>query len=395
MTTLTERIIELATAIAADISELTDGKVSQVNNQLQGPLEPATPVTISATATMDIGAADSNLVLVTWIDGGDPVTSLGAGPVGAVRTLIFDGAVTFVQDPAKILLLDAFDMGAVAGTVATFRCVSAGLWQCLSWDHGFGAPVRGSPYQTIPDYIDPTVSNLIIYGGAQQYGQPAAIVFGSGSAVTYLQGRTPTALRHIWMPDKDGDLFITPVGTEDPGPAMLFPAKAGRYLTAPYNTLEAGAVVSGKTYFSVVYLRQPTTINQLGFTVTTEAEPESTARVGLYRVAGGNLIPRILSSPVAIDVPGDVVYDFPPSLIVAGVYVVAVRCSAVCSINFDASTAGSAAAMAATHGSASPTEAAGTTTQLTHTAASLPATNLALTALSYGAGLNPHLWAKT
>lgn len=367
------------------------GKVSQVDNQLQGPLEPATPDTVTAAATMDIGAATSNLILVEWVDGGDPVTSLGAGPVGAVRTLIFDGLVMFIQDPTKILLLDSFDMSTVAGTVATFRCVSAGLWQCLSWAHGFGAAVRGSPFQTIPDYINPNLSNMLIYGGAAQYNQPAALAFGNGSQVTYLQCRTPSGVRHVWVPDRDGDLFISPLNTEDPNPPQVLPSRAGRYLTAPYSALQAGAVVAGKMYCSALGLRSPAVVTELGFTVTTAAEEGATARIALYQVLAGALTLRVMSNTIPIDVTGDAVWT-QNATIPAGVYLLAVWCDAACSINFDTS-AGTGAAMSAMHGSASPTEAGGSTTQLTKTVAALPSTT-PLSTLVYGAGLNPHLWVK-
>lgn len=388
MGTMTEEVIRLAQEIAADIKLLATSKVSQANNMLLAPLDPASPSVMTAADTMDIGAANSNLVAVQDGDG-SPITSLGAGPVGAWRVLIFSGAVTITHNPAKIILLDGFDMTTVPGTTATFRCNSLGLWQCLSWSYGPGAATRGSPYITIPDYINPALSNMYIYGGAAQYGQPAALVFG----MTQLHALPATAQRHIYLPDRNGNLFITPTNTEDPGPPLRFPALSGRYLTAPYNTLEPGEVVANRVYFSAIYLRQPTALTEIGFTVTTEAAPGTMATLVLYRLAGANIVQASGYVPVAIDNPGDVTVNLSGTF-VAGVYLIGVRCAGVCSIAFDTPTEGAVAALSALYGSGSPGEDAGATTQLTRDTTGPLLGTSALSLLSFGPGPNPHLWAR-
>jgi hypothetical protein len=167
----------------------------------------------------------------------------------------------------------------------------------------------------------------------------------------------------------------------------------GRYYAGGFNALAAGAVVSGDAYFNAVFIRQPMPMQKIGFTVTTAGASGSTAQICLYRVNAGAITAVTSIVVVATDTVGDK-YITPIGNIAAGTYLIAVKFTGVCSINFQNNTGptGNGIYVTQIHGASGPTDTAITSSQLYYTTTNLPLGPVSMTVLGYRAGMNPHFW---
>lgn len=104
---------------------------------LTGPLNWAPAVDIASAATVDIGAAGSNLVTIT---GTVAITSLGTAANGAWRLVRFAGVLTLTHS-ATLVLPTAGNIVTAAGDWALFVSRGAGTWHCAGYDRADGTPL--------------------------------------------------------------------------------------------------------------------------------------------------------------------------------------------------------------------------------------------------------------
>lgn len=99
---------------------------------------------VSAGATIDLGAMETNNVLVT---GSATVTGFGSSadltnPIYHVR---FAGAMTLTHHAANLILPGAKNVTTAAGDYALFLYQGDGSWRCLSYQRASGVALR-TPY---------------------------------------------------------------------------------------------------------------------------------------------------------------------------------------------------------------------------------------------------------
>ncbi len=125
-----------------------------VGGTLTGALNEAPPVTIASAASIDIGAAASNTVLVS---GTASITSLGTIAAGAIRYLRATGAFTLTHN-ATSLILQGANITAAVGDVFRFESLGAGNWRLTGFQPG-SAPATYQP-------LDATLTSIASRGTA-------------------------------------------------------------------------------------------------------------------------------------------------------------------------------------------------------------------------------------
>ncbi|WP_395449968.1 hypothetical protein ACHMW7_09225 [Aminobacter sp. UC22_36] len=93
---------------------------------------------MASAATLNLANATGVVITVTGTTG---ITALGTVSSGAMRTLIFAGALTLTHNATSLILPGAANITTAAGDVAEFRSKGAGNWVCVGYQRANGAPV--------------------------------------------------------------------------------------------------------------------------------------------------------------------------------------------------------------------------------------------------------------
>lgn len=116
----------------------TLGSVQAYLATMKQALNEAPPVSVASAATLPVAGAASNTVNVT---GTTAITALDTAPAGAVRRLVFDGALTLTHNATTLILPGAANITTAAGDVASFVSLGGGAWRCWQYMRASGASV--------------------------------------------------------------------------------------------------------------------------------------------------------------------------------------------------------------------------------------------------------------
>ena len=121
---------------------------------LTSALDEAPPVTIASAATVDIGAAASNTVIVS---GTASITALGTIAAGAIRYIRATGAFTLTHNATSLIIPGGANIVAAAGDVFRFESLGGGNWRMTGFASG-----------TSPGFqpLDATLTSLAALGTA-------------------------------------------------------------------------------------------------------------------------------------------------------------------------------------------------------------------------------------
>ena len=125
-----------------------------VGGTLTGALNEAPPVTIASAASIDIGAAASNTVIIS---GTASITSLGTIAAGAIRYLRATGIFSLMHNASSLILPGGANIVAGVGDVFRFESLGAGNWRMTGFQSG-----AGSAYQP----LDATLTSIASRGTA-------------------------------------------------------------------------------------------------------------------------------------------------------------------------------------------------------------------------------------
>jgi len=121
---------------ASYIALLRDQRVS-INETTQ---------TIASATTTDIGAATSNVIIIS---GTTTITGLGAVAAGARRSVRFSGILTLTHNPVGLILPGGTNITTAAGDCAEFRSLGSGSWVCTSYSATSGTYYRTNIVGTV------------------------------------------------------------------------------------------------------------------------------------------------------------------------------------------------------------------------------------------------------
>lgn len=93
---------------------------------------------IASAATTDIGAATGVFVHVTGVT---TITGLGTVAAGAMRWLVFDGALTLTHNGTSLILPTGANITTAAGDTGLFVSEGSGNWRCLGFWRKDGTPI--------------------------------------------------------------------------------------------------------------------------------------------------------------------------------------------------------------------------------------------------------------
>lgn len=165
----TDSIVIAAGKLQAQIA----AALPKAGGTLTGPINDAPTQTIASAATVDIGAASSNVVAIS---GTTTVTGLGTIAAGARRTVRFLGSLTLTHNATSLILPNAASIATAVNDTAEFLSLGAGNWFCLRYSL---ATEKALPFSFNRSNILGTVG--------QTSGVPtgAIIETGSNAAGTY------------------------------------------------------------------------------------------------------------------------------------------------------------------------------------------------------------------
>lgn len=105
---------------------------------LTAALNEAPPVTIASAATVNIGAAAANTVIVS---GTATITAFDTIAAGAIRYIRATGAFTLTHNATSLILPGGANIVAAAGDVFRFESLGSGNWRMTGFQSGaFGKP---------------------------------------------------------------------------------------------------------------------------------------------------------------------------------------------------------------------------------------------------------------
>lgn len=121
-------------------------------------LNEAPPVSVASAATLPVAGAASNTVNVT---GTTAITALDTAPAGAVRRLVFGGALTLTHNATTLILPGAANITTAAGDVASFVSLGGGAWRCWQYMRASGASVvtTGSGFVNFTETLSTAAPN--------------------------------------------------------------------------------------------------------------------------------------------------------------------------------------------------------------------------------------------
>lgn len=177
---------------------------------MSGAIDFAPQVTLASAATMNIGAAAANSIVVT---GTTAITSLGTAAAGVSRSVRFAAALTLTHNAKSLILPGAANITTAAGDVAVFESLGGGNWICTAYLTANGKPLAGVTFSsartnttsgTVVDFAVPSwakritvllngvstngASNLQVRlgtsGGVQATGYSGGMSLGNNAIVT-------------------------------------------------------------------------------------------------------------------------------------------------------------------------------------------------------------------
>lgn len=96
--------------------------------------------TLASGGTTGIGAKDINTISIS---GTTTITAFDTIASGAIRRLIFQGALTLTHNGTSLILPTGANITTASGDVATFVSLGSGNWRCVDYQKADGTPLSG------------------------------------------------------------------------------------------------------------------------------------------------------------------------------------------------------------------------------------------------------------
>lgn len=224
-------------AAGAAVSNIGYTPVNKAGDTMTGALNEAATVTLASASTVNIGAAAANTISIS---GTTTITAFDSIPAGAIRRLIFQGALTLTHNGTSLILPGSANITTAAGDAAEIISLGSGNWRCYNYNRATGNPVISAGYgipRNIWTAFSGTVSSTAGALTASTSGLAAGNLFtatGAGTATS--TGTTMTA-------------SAVSAGAFGVGQTVTFPGFSGTYTnsgtTLTIAVASAGAIDVG------------------------------------------------------------------------------------------------------------------------------------------------------
>jgi hypothetical protein len=203
-------------------------------------------VTIASAATVNIGAAASNVI---DISGTTTITAFDSITAGALRYIRFTGALTLTHNATSLILPGAGNITTTSGDAAILKSLGSGNWQCINY----------MPIKSVPNMI--LIQRLSTQTGAVATG-------------TTLIPNTDTIPQNT-QGDQYMTLSITPKNTNNilviSVIAFLSNSGGGTACVALFQDSTANAIAAGDNIFAFNTQLQQTIIRHIMAAGTTSS----------------------------------------------------------------------------------------------------------------------------
>lgn len=155
----------------------TAGGGSFTGGTLSSALNEAPTVTIASSSTPAIGAAAGNTISLT---GTTTVTGFDTIAAGAIRRVIFAGALTLTYNATSMILPTAANITTAAGDSAVFISLGSGQWRCVEYQRASGAALvsSGGGLSNATETLNTAAPNAT-------YNVESLSVFGSSAQISW------------------------------------------------------------------------------------------------------------------------------------------------------------------------------------------------------------------
>jgi hypothetical protein len=134
---------------------------------------------IASAATVNLALATGTLINIT---GTVTITALGTVAAGAIRDLVFAGALTLTHNATSLILPGAANIVTAAGDVARMRSLGGGNWRCLEYTRAATAPFNNVLTQPALTLEQSTTPVPTAEGRVQWDTDDDCIAVGDGAA---------------------------------------------------------------------------------------------------------------------------------------------------------------------------------------------------------------------
>jgi hypothetical protein len=156
--------------LATGLNALTNGSVENYNLGAIADLFAGTKgADIASATTTDIGAATGVYVHVT---GTTTITGLGTVAAGAMRWVVFDGALLLTHNATSLILPSGANITTAAGDGGLFVSEGSGNWRCLGYWRKDGTPLTTSG--TMPQNSQSAAYTLVLADAGKHILHPSA-----------------------------------------------------------------------------------------------------------------------------------------------------------------------------------------------------------------------------
>lgn len=133
-------VVSADTVLAAlgKLQAQATARLPLAGGKMTGAINDATPAALASAATVDIGAAASNVVTIS---GTTTITGLGTVAAGARRSVRFTGALVLTHNAASLILPSGASITTAANDIAEFLSLGGGNWLCVDYTRANGKPV--------------------------------------------------------------------------------------------------------------------------------------------------------------------------------------------------------------------------------------------------------------
>jgi len=156
---------------------------------LTSSLNEAPIATLASASTVNIGAAAANTISIT---GTTTITAFDTIASGALRRLIFAGALTRTHNGTSLILPTAANITTAAGDVAEFVSEGSGNWRCTNYERKDGSALYAAAATVAREWqlACSDLTTALAAGTSKGYGRAPRAMTITGVRASLLTAQT-------------------------------------------------------------------------------------------------------------------------------------------------------------------------------------------------------------
>jgi phage-related tail fiber protein len=247
--------------------------LNKAGDTLNGALNWASTVSITAASTTDIGGAASNSITVT---GNTTITALGTASAGAERWVTFSGTPILTHNATSLILPTSANITAAAGDSAVFMSLGGGNWRCIGYARADGTALAGSPDATKLPLTGGTLSGALNLAPVATLASASTVNIGAAAAndISITGTTTITAFDTIASGAHRNLIFAGALTLTHNGTSLILPG-AANITTAAGDVAQFVSLGSGN-WRCTGYMKADGTLIANSLTNTTLVNPTIT-----------------------------------------------------------------------------------------------------------------------